>query len=86
MHDLQCAIADAEQSMQSEAGERALRQRAEAIRAVVQRMECTFTATGETGGGWGKKNARLTAVKIYPVVGDSAEFPVDSKGRLVIAA
>jgi hypothetical protein len=26
---------------------------------VFQLIECTFTATGAIGGGWGKKNARL---------------------------
>ena len=78
MHDLQLAIANAKLALRSEAGERALRQRAEALRAVVQRIECTFTATGETGGGWGKKNARLATVTIYPVEDDPVEFSADS--------
>lgn len=78
MNDLQAAIADAKLAMESDAGERALRQRAEAIRAIVQRIECTFTATGQAGGGWGKKNARLATVTIYPVAGDSAQFPVET--------
>jgi hypothetical protein len=78
MYDLKMAIAKAKLAMKSEAGEQALRQRAEAIRAVVQRIECTFVATGQTGGGWGRKNARLAKVTIYPVVGDSVEFTADS--------
>jgi DNA invertase Pin-like site-specific DNA recombinase len=89
MNDLQTAIGEAKRLMRSEAGERALRHRAEAVRAVIQRIECNFTATGETGGGWGKKNARLTSVTIYPVVGDSAAFPVDSaesKGTLTYSS
>ncbi len=72
--DLQSAIAEAKLAMRSESGERALRRRAEAIRAVVQRVECAFTATGATGGGPGKSNARLATVTIYPVTGDPAEF------------
>ncbi len=38
------------------------------MRAVIQRIECTFTATGVSGSGWGKKNAQLATVTIYPVV------------------
>jgi hypothetical protein len=68
--------------MKSKDGERALRQGAEAIRAVVQRIECTFTATGQKGGGWGRKNSRLVKVTFYPISGDPAEFSVDSKGTL----
>jgi hypothetical protein len=83
MCDLKLAIADAKLAMRAEAGERALRQRAEALRAVVQRIECTFTATGATGGGWGKKNSQLVKVTIYPVVGESVEFSADSKGTLL---
>lgn len=86
MIHLQDAIATAERSMKSVNDERALRQRAEALRTIIQRIECTFTATGEKGGGWGKKNARLTKVTIYPVVGDSAEFSVDPKGTLMYSS
>jgi hypothetical protein len=84
--DLRTAIADAKLAMENQAGERVLRQRAEALRAVIQRIECTFTATGQTGGGWGKKNARLARVMIYPVVGDSVEFSADSKGTLLYSS
>ena len=66
--------------MKKEADEVSLRQRAQALRGIIHRIECTFTATGKTGGGWGKKNSRLTAVTIYPVVGDTAEFTSDSGG------
>jgi site-specific DNA recombinase len=80
--DLANAVKEARRAMESDAGESALRQRAEAVRAVIQRIECSFTATGETGGGWGKKNACLATITIYPVVGDSLEFRADSKGTL----
>jgi uncharacterized coiled-coil protein SlyX len=86
MNDLRQAIADAELAMQSTASERSLRQRAEALRAVVQRIECTFTATGKKGSGWGKKHSRLAKVTIYPVVGDSYEFPTGSKGTLLYSS
>jgi hypothetical protein len=42
----------------------------------MQRIECIFTATGQTGGGWGKKNARLVTVRFDPVKGDPVKFPV----------
>jgi DNA invertase Pin-like site-specific DNA recombinase len=84
--DLSRAIKDAQKAMQHDTGERALRLRAEALRAVIQRIECTFVATGETGGGWGKKNARLATVTIYPVVGDPAKFSGDSKGTLMYSS
>jgi DNA invertase Pin-like site-specific DNA recombinase len=78
MLDLRSAIESAKTAMRSETGERALRQRAEAIRGIVQRIECSFTATGKKGGGPGRANARLAAVTIYPVTGDAAEFPGES--------
>jgi DNA invertase Pin-like site-specific DNA recombinase len=86
VHDLAAAIADAERAMQSEDGERAMRQRAEALRGVIQRIECTFTATGQTGAGWGKKNSKLVKVTCYPVVGDPVEFSMVSKGTLLYSS
>jgi hypothetical protein len=86
MNDLQRAIDDAKLAMKAEADERALRRRAEALRGVIQRIECTFTATGQTGGGWGKKTARLAAVTIYPLVGEAAEFSAESKGTLMYSS
>jgi hypothetical protein len=83
MHDLQQAIANAKLAMASETGDRALRQRAEALRAVIQRIECTFTATGQSGRGYGKASSRLSAVTIYPVVGDPAAFSATSKGTIM---
>jgi DNA invertase Pin-like site-specific DNA recombinase len=80
--DVQEAISAAERAMQSEAGERALRQRAEALRGIIQRIECTFAATGQTGAGWGKKNTRLVKVTIYPVVGAVAEYRAEEKGLI----
>jgi hypothetical protein len=86
MTDLQEAIHATREAMKSDNDAQALRRRAEALRAIVQRIECTFTATGQTGGGWGKKNARLATVTIYPVVGDSAAFSVGSKGTLMYSS
>src|SRR5262249_41960972 len=86
MHNLQRAIDTVKAAMRSETGERALRQRAQAVRSVIQRIECTFTATGETGGGWGKKNARLVKVTIYPVVGDPVSFSAGGKGTLLYSS
>jgi len=73
---LQRSIAEAKIALRSESGERAFRQRAEAIRAVIQRIECTFVATGHKGGGPVKRNSKLVNVKIYPVAGDPASFNV----------
>jgi hypothetical protein len=84
--DLANFIREARAAMASEAGERALRERAEALRAIVQRIECTFPATGQAGAGWGKKNARLIKVTIYPVVGDSVWFSADSRGTLLYSS
>jgi hypothetical protein len=86
IRDLQQAVAEAKRAMKRVAGERALRQRAEALRAVIQRIECTFTSTGLKGGGWGKKNARLVKVAVYPVGGDSVEFSAGSKGTLMYSS
>ena len=78
--DLSDAIDKAKGAMKNDAN---LRVRAEALRSVIQRIECTFTATGERGGGWGRKNALLASVTIYPITGESAEFSADSKGTLM---
>jgi len=89
MTDLQDAIEKAKAAMRKEADEVSLRQRALALRGIIQRIECTFISTGQRGGGWGKKNSRLARVTIYPVVGESAEFPVnsgDSKGTLMYSS
>ncbi len=75
MTDLREAIEVAKRAFQSEAGERALRQRAEALRKVVQRIECAFTATGKTGGGsWANRGHKLVKVTIYPLVGEPLEL------------
>ena len=74
MLDLLIKVAEAKIALQSTTGERALRQRAEAVRQVIQRIECSFTATGKTKGGPGRTNARLVAVTIYPLVGEAVAF------------
>jgi DNA invertase Pin-like site-specific DNA recombinase len=70
MNDLQLAIVEAQRALQGEATAQALRRRAEAIRAIVHRIEVAFRVTGLTGGGRGRKSSVLATVTIYPVVGD----------------
>lgn len=77
MDDLLTAIADANRAMRGETGEQALRQKTQAIRGVIQRIECSFTATGKKGGGPGRQNAKLATVRIYPVSGTPLEFPAE---------
>jgi DNA invertase Pin-like site-specific DNA recombinase len=86
VQELGIAIGLAEQAMTAAESDRALRQRAQALQAVIQRIECSFTATGLSGGGWGKKNSRLVKVTVYPVVGESVEFAVPSKGTLLYSS
>lgn len=73
---LQQAVATANIAMRSQTGERAMRLRAEAVRAVIHRIDCTFVATGETGGGPGKANTRLVAITVHTVGGETADFKV----------
>jgi DNA invertase Pin-like site-specific DNA recombinase len=87
LYSLQTAVAAARQALADATGERALRQRAGALQAVIQRIECTFTATGQHGGGWGKKSARLATVTIYPVGGgDPMGFAAGSKSTLLYSS
>lgn len=81
--DLSDAIKQAERSMSSD---RDFRRRSEDLRAIIQRIECKFTATGKTGSGWGNKNSELATVTIYPVSGDSVEFSAESKGTLMYSS
>jgi DNA invertase Pin-like site-specific DNA recombinase len=75
--DLQRAVRDAKASMLSGAGERALKQKAQAMRAVIQRIECTFRPTAAAGQGWGKKGSELVRVCVYPVVGEAATYAAE---------
>jgi hypothetical protein len=70
MRDMQTAIAEARIAMKAESGERAWRQKAEAVRKVIHRIECTFTPTG-LHGTRGKRSSKLATVTIYPLVGES---------------
>jgi DNA invertase Pin-like site-specific DNA recombinase len=81
MSVLQSAIADAKLAMRSGAGERAARRRAEALRRVIQRIECRFVAVpvetdskGRRGGGRGKRGYLLVGVTIFPLVGAAVEM------------
>jgi DNA invertase Pin-like site-specific DNA recombinase len=82
VYGLQQAIADARQALSSDTGERALRRRAEALRKVIHRIECTFRATGHTTGGWKRKVSELTSVTIYPLVGDARTYKADPESVL----
>jgi hypothetical protein len=77
VYNLQTAIVEARMALQADNDEAALRRRAEALRAVIDRIECTFIATGKRGGGTGKKNAILASVTIYPLEGDSVQYAVE---------
>jgi DNA invertase Pin-like site-specific DNA recombinase len=77
------AIIEAQDAMRGKDGERALRQRAQALRAVIQRIECRFIATDHAGGGWGKKSSELVEVTFYPVAGDEVRFYAGPKGALI---
>ena len=54
----------------------------EALRAIIQRIECTFEPTDQRGGGHGKKNTRFAKVTIYPIVGDAAHFRIEADNVL----
>jgi DNA invertase Pin-like site-specific DNA recombinase len=78
MLGLQQAIADAKLALQSEAVERALRQRAEALRGILCRIECEFVATGKRcRGGPGQAGSRLVALHFLPIAGEPVRIPVN---------
>jgi hypothetical protein len=78
LRGLQRDVRGARAAMLSEGGERALKQKAAALRAVIHRVECTFRATGKVGGGWGKRNSELVRVTVLPVVGEKATYAAKS--------
>jgi DNA invertase Pin-like site-specific DNA recombinase len=82
IRDLSRAIRDAQLAIRNDTEERALRHRAEALRGIIHRIECTFTITGATGGGHGRKNTQLAKVTIYPIVGDAAHFRIEADNVL----
>jgi DNA invertase Pin-like site-specific DNA recombinase len=75
---LNLAVADARTALRGQTGERAMRHLAQQLRGIIQRIECTFTVTGQTGGGHRRNNARLLRVSIYPLVGEPRHFDADS--------
>jgi hypothetical protein len=76
MRDLQKAIADAKRALASQGGERSRRQRAEALRSVIQRIDCTFTATRvKAGRQGGQRASKLVSVMIHPLLGDAVKYP-----------
>jgi hypothetical protein len=81
MHDLQDAIHAARRAMKDKGGDSALRRKAEALRAVIHRIECGFTATDVREGVRGRHQSRLASVTVYPVVGETAEFQAENAGE-----
>jgi hypothetical protein len=71
---LRAAIASAMAAMEGASSERAYRQRAAKLRAVIQRIECRFVPTGLTGRGRGRRHTRLAEIVIYPVLGDAVHL------------
>src|SRR5262249_41492683 len=76
--DLARALHDARQEMTRGATEQDLRRRAQALRAVIQRIERTFTATGKTGTGPGNANARLARVTFHPLLGEAVAYAANT--------
>ncbi len=73
--DLQAAIASAKMDMTSQRGERSWRLKAESLRAIIQRIECSFSADGIVHGPHGgRRTSRLAAVTIYPLLGEAVKY------------
>jgi hypothetical protein len=69
--DLAQSIREARRAMDSEAGEQALRRRAEALRGLLVGINCEFVVTGKkSSGGPGQAGSRLVAVEFLPITGD----------------
>jgi DNA invertase Pin-like site-specific DNA recombinase len=79
--DLQKAVREARASLHTEAGERALKRKAAALRAVIHRIDCTFRPTAQAGQGWGKRATDLVRVTVCPVVGDAAVYEAEGSLR-----
>jgi len=76
MLDLQSAITSASLEMNFQGGERAGRRKAEKLRAVIHRIECTFSTEGIMHGPHGgRRQSRLTEVTIYPLLGETVTYP-----------
>jgi hypothetical protein len=84
VEDLSRAVGEAEEAMKSEAGAKALRQKAEALRGILCRIDCEFTLTGKHSSGPGQASSKLVALTFVPIAGDSmriqADGPADSDG------
>lgn len=77
MHDLQTAIAKAKIAMRSETGASALRQRAEALRGIISRIECEFAVVVPVKrAGKRTKRYQLVSVTIYPITGPSERVEI----------
>lgn len=93
LQSLSVAVTKATRDMQGGEGEHAMRQRAEALRAVMSRIECEFVVSAKRDlvtikqgeykgkrmgkGGPGQARSKLVAIHFYPLVGDAKILPVD---------
>jgi DNA invertase Pin-like site-specific DNA recombinase len=69
--DLARSIREARRAMENEAGELALRRRAEALRGLLVIINCEFVVTGKkSSGGPGQAGSRLVAVEFLPIAGE----------------
>jgi DNA invertase Pin-like site-specific DNA recombinase len=82
LHELGEAIAAARAAL---TGERDLRVKAAKLRTVLDRIECTFVATGEHGSGPGRKHARLAKLTFVPNAGDPREYLIPATQETTFA-
>jgi len=93
MQDLAISVTNAYEAMKNRDGEQSLRQRAEALRSLLSRIECEFVVSRTRNlvtivkgthkgkrigkGGPGQARSKLIALHFYPLVGDAMMLPVD---------
>jgi DNA invertase Pin-like site-specific DNA recombinase len=80
VEDLTDAIVQARQTMRDDDSPQALRRKAEAVRAVICRIDCEFVLTGRTVTSPGKARSRVSAVTLLPVTGEPRRVAVDDLG------
>jgi hypothetical protein len=82
LHDLQLAIADARRALAAEAGEQALRRRAEAVRRVLGagRIVVEFKATGRVKTGYKHPRSVPACIHFRPGEGRGSTYQVGGAG------
>ena len=73
MVNLQRKIDETREAFKSPGGERGYRMRAQKLRDLILRVNCTFVATGKGTGG--QPSSKLKSVTIEPAVGDPVTYP-----------